>query len=278
MKVAAANLVLDVSVTGSAVVATGNSAVNSTTGNHARRMVKELLFEPDVHMIGMPIYHTHPIVQIPTEVILVDRIHFHTMRMHDFVQGWRDRMPDMWQGLDRILLAFALVIAGLTAVAGILFAAAPDVVSSIERQATTAPFRSVGLGIAGMAEMIGLMPLLSVTLIGLPLVPLVVLAILTFWLAGYLFGILAVSTHIFGSFLQAPTGTAGRLATFLAGLIVVALLNFIPILGWLVNLAIVLLGVGAILSTCWDINIRRRLTRTSAEKPDARQDPLSSSI
>jgi len=72
------------------------------------------------------------------------------------------------------------------------------------------------------------------------------LAILVLWTLAYLLAAYALALRLvlaLGS--PADPGIRGRIGALVAGVLVVALLNFIPFLGWMVNFALVLWGLGA---------------------------------
>ena len=77
-------------------------------------------------------------------------------------------------------------------------------------------------------------------------IPIAMLAIMALWIAGYIVGAYALSMRVLASFREAPATAAGRVVTLAVGLVITALLNFIPFLGWIINLAVVFLGLGAI--------------------------------
>jgi len=83
------------------------------------------------------------------------------------------------------------------------------------------------------------------TILGLPLVPFAVLAILVLWTLAYLLAAYVLSLRLLSA-LGGPAepATRGRVGALVVGVVVVALLNFIPFLGWMINLTLVLWGLG----------------------------------
>jgi hypothetical protein len=71
-------------------------------------------------------------------------------------------------------------------------------------------------------------------------------AIILAWLAGYLLGVYQVAARAAVAFGFAPVRVWQRIALVSAGVALGAVLNFIPVLGWLVNYGVLLLGLGAI--------------------------------
>jgi hypothetical protein len=109
-----------------------------------------------------------------------------------------------------------------------------------------APVKSMTLGLLGFSASIGLVPVSAMTLIGIPLIPIAILIAIAFWVIGYIVGIYALAVRVTGAFRDVPTSTGGRLLLLILAIIASILLNFIPVIGWLINLALVFLGLGAI--------------------------------
>lgn len=113
------------------------------------------------------------------------------------------------------------------------------------------------MGVLGLSALFGLVPVSALTIVGLPLIPLVLLALVLAWTLGYLLGVYSVAMRVVDAFREgtAPQGMAVRV---LAGLVVAVLLNFVPFLGWMLNVAVVLLGLGAITAALGEALLRGR--------------------
>ncbi len=122
----------------------------------------------------------------------------------------------------------------------------PDRLAKLQHSVADAPGRVLLLGIGGLSVLFGLVPITAMTIVGLPFVPVVLLAIVVAWTLGYALGAYSVAMRLWVGIggAENPSNLA-RLLGFAAGIIFVALLNFIPFVGWVVNFALVLLGVGA---------------------------------
>ncbi len=138
-------------------------------------------------------------------------------------------------------------MAFLVAVGAVTLAVAPAWSDRVRRTVEARPGASLLAGVFGLAALFGLVPVAVMTIIGIPLVPLVLAAILLGWMMSYLLGVYAVSlrlAHAFG--MGDPAGLMGRVLVLALGLLVAALLNFVPVLGWLINFFLLLTGAGAI--------------------------------
>ena len=109
------------------------------------------------------------------------------------------------------------------------------------------PGQSLLLGVIGLSVLFGLVPITGLTIVGLPFVPIVMLAIIVAWTLGYGLAAYSVAMRVWSGLGgdEAPS-TIARLSIFAAAIICIALLNFIPFVGWVVNYTLVLLGIGAI--------------------------------
>ena len=103
-------------------------------------------------------------------------------------------------------------------------------------------------GILGLSTLVGLIPVTAITVIGLPLVPFVILALILLWMLGYLTGVYTMGMALLegtGVVSEGP-GLGKRFLGLALGLVIATLLNFIQVLGGMINLAVGFLGVGAI--------------------------------
>ena len=92
----------------------------------------------------------------------------------------------------------------------------------------------------------GLVLVTALTIIGLPFVPIAILVIIATWFLGYALGAYSVAMRLWVGLGGADDpSNMTRLALLGGAIIFVALLNFIPFVGWVVNYTLVLLGVGA---------------------------------
>lgn len=182
-------------------------------------------------------------------------------------------MPDMWPSLATMFIGFVMTLAFLLVIAAVLLAVLPDAVEKLRTRASARPFQSIGLGVLGLGALVGLMPVVAITLIGIPLIPVLMLAIILFWSVGYLLGVYVLSWRVATALGRIEQSNATRLAALASGLVVLALLNFVPIVGWLINLVIVFLGLGGLVDWTLCALIERR---SAKEQHSADQQPSDS--
>ena len=250
VRLAAANVTVDGPITGSLVAAGGSIALNGVIGGEAVVTSGKLTFGPTAKIDGTLNYYAASPIDVPASVIPAGRITYHKIEASKALETARDTaeraMPGFWPTLASVIFGFVLVIALIMILGAMLLAFAPRKMDALEDEIATSPVKIMALGLLGLSMAFGLVPVSAMTLIGLPLVPVAIVIAVAVWILGYLVGTYALAMKVFGAFRHRATTMGGRLLVLAAGLIVLALLNFIPIIGWLINLAVILLGVGAI--------------------------------
>jgi hypothetical protein len=251
-RLAAGTIVIDAPVSGSLVAAGGSLTINGIVSGDARLTSNNLSFGKDAKINGVLTYYATAPITIPASVIAADRVHFEKLEVANAVNAvsetMRPDMPRFWPAIvTGIISAFALTIAFLVAFAAILFAFAPNQMELWKEEALKSPIKTIVFGVLGLSMTVGLVPVGAMTLIGIPFVPIAILAAIVFWIVGYIIGAYAFVWKIVSAFRAPPTTNLGRLFALALGFICIAALNFIPIIGWLFNLAIVFLGLGAII-------------------------------
>jgi hypothetical protein len=251
-RLAAGTVVIDAPVSGSLVAAGGSLTVNGVVSGDARLTSNNLSFGKDAKINGVLTYYAKEPITIPASVITADRVRFEKLEVANAVNAvsetMRPDMPRFWPAIvSGIISAFALTIAFLVAFAAILFAFAPNQMELLKEEALKSPVKTIVLGVLGLSMTVGLVPVGAMTLIGIPLIPIAMLAAFVFWVVGYIIGAYAFVWRIVSAFRTPPTTNPGRLFALTLGFIAIAALNFIPIIGWLFNLGIVFLGLGAVI-------------------------------
>ncbi len=201
-------------------------------------------------IIGNLTYSAAKPITIPASVIDPARVTFEQLTTQNGATTARETIkesvPTIWWSLTGALVAFALSIAFLAALAAALLAFMPERMEALKTEALKAPVKTTALGVLGLSTSIGLIPVGAMTLIGIPLIPFALLAAIVFWVLGYIIGTYALTTRLFEGYRAAPATMGSRLFGLVLGFIILALLNFIPVVGWLINLGVVFLGLGSI--------------------------------
>ena len=163
------------------------------------------------------------------------------MGMGEMDRDWHAPGPFAWSAGALLTLAFLLALGAAA------LALMPARIEALRARAAGRPWLVLLLGILGLSALIGLIPVSAATLIGLPLVPIAILALILLWTLGYLLGGYVVAMALLDGLRReaAPHGMAMRLGALALALLIAAMLNFVPILGWMANLVLGFLGIGA---------------------------------
>lgn len=250
-RIFAGSATLDAPISGALLAKAGALELNGTVAGDAELTVGHITFGPEARIGGMLTYLAREPIDIPSTVAPAERIRFQKLEPGGLFDGMREHMErpfrGFWPSVFGILAFFVVTIAFLVFVAAVAHAFAPNTTQQLRAQAIDHPFRSILLGGLGLSMLVGLVPVSALTLIGIPLIPIVILLILVVWIAGYLLGVYAVAWRVSTAFSSPPASLTGQLLVLTLGLILFALLNFIPFLGWLANLVVIFLGLGALL-------------------------------
>lgn len=226
-------------------------------------------FGPNASVGGQLVYATREPVDVPESVADPARIRFERMELDDFMSRSRDswdwpERPDMDVGPGAIFGALAATIGSFLLVGALFLAFAPALVSRLRKGILARPGQSALGGLIGLSMLFGSVPILAMTLIGIPLVPIAILLILIVWFLGYVLGAYSLGMGVArGMGLGEDPSIGVRLLVLAGTALVAAILNFIPIVGWLVNFVIVILGVGAMTAALFN----RLLPDTTVEGP-----------
>lgn len=243
-------VVIDGPVTGALTVTAGELTLNAAVTGDVLMLAETVHFGPEARILGRLTYTAADPITVPASVIAADRVTYRKLTVPemvtDFGQSWRDGQPMMPPA--RVMLSGALLLLTfLVAVGAVTLAMAPVWSDQVRRTVDARPGASLLAGVFGLAALFGLVPVVVMTIIGIPLLPLVLAAILLGWMMSYLLGVYSISLRLTRAFgLGDPAGLFARILVLALGLLVAALLNFVPILGWLLNFFLLLMGAGAI--------------------------------
>lgn len=142
----------------------------------------------------------------------------------------------------------------------VLLAAFPRFSRSVADRVRSDPLPTGGAGLVVLVGVPILLALLLITVVGIPVA----------LVGGLLFGVLLWVGYVYGSYsvgdwLVAMADVESRWVGLVVGLLVVALVTRVPVLGGLVSLAVVLLGVGAVAYNLGRRYDRRRRGGAAAE-------------
>jgi len=149
--------------------------------------------------------------------------------------------PDLGGALPWIgWFAFWLAVTLSAWVLGaLLLLIAPRAADALEARSRERIGPAIAIGIAIFLVLPIVAFLAAITLLGLPLAVAIGLALLPLWATAYV-----ASAYVIGRRVLKPP--RHRMLAFLAGLAILRVIAFVPVLGWLVGLAAVVFGLGLI--------------------------------
>jgi hypothetical protein len=249
-RLSGATIQIDGPVKGNLAALAGALEINSEINGDAMLSAGDLEFGPNARVGGMLTYSAPSRIDIPDSVATPDRVRFERLSLPktagDISDTARDSIWRFWPSFFGIVAGFIIALLFLVAVAALLLAFAPQTAENWRLRASERMWVSILFGGAGLAFLIGLVPVSGMTIIGAPLIPIVLFGVFALWVLGYLVGAYALGWRVTGGFRELPDTMTGRLVLVAITLVILAILNFIPLLGWLLNFAVVLLGIGAL--------------------------------
>ena len=243
-------LTIEGPVAGALTAFGGTVHLNAPVTGDAWIAAKTLSFGPNARIDGNLTLSADDDVVVPADVIpaaQITREEWNTREMYrEFDRSWDAvEMPllPVWLSL---FSAFLISTIFLLLLAAIFLTFMSERVDKMRRRVTLQPLQTFLLGVIGLSALFGMVPVTALTVIGLPFVPFALLLIIVAWTLGYLLAAYAIAYRLWVAFDGGDTPSmVMRLVMIALAVVVVAVLNFIPFVGWVVNYTLVLLGVGA---------------------------------
>ncbi len=232
-----------------ALTVTGRDVIlNAPVTGDVRILAQTLTFGPEAVITGALTYTTEDETDVPERVAPAARVTFEPFTGERIWEEWDEMGEDIpaLPTFASVLFAFVITLLFFLALGALVLGFMPKRLARMSGSIASAPGRSLMLGVIGLSVLFGLVPITGLTIVGLPFVPVVILAIVVAWILGYALGAYSIAMRIWAGFGGADDPShITRLLVFAAALIVVALLNYIPFVGWVANYTLVLLGTGA---------------------------------
>ncbi len=227
----------------------GQSVVlNAQVDGDVWLVAEDVTFGPDAVILGELLYSSDDQISVPERVISPDRVRFERMQPLQLATRMRDGWTEypVLPAFMSVFAFFLLSLAFFVALAAIFQSFLPKPLHQMQQAVQSRPGQVFLWGVIGLSMLFGMVPIVALTVFGLPLVPIVLLAIVAVWTLGYALGAYAIAQRLLQAFADRDDPSKlVRLVAFAGVLIAVAVLNFIPFLGWVANYTLVLLGIGA---------------------------------
>lgn len=250
-------------VTGALFVTGRDVILNAPIEGDVFVAAQTLSFGPDAVVGGALTYSTPEKLLVPERVADDARVTFERYSGGKIIAEWEDVRKDMpaFPTFASMMFGFFLSLFFFVALAALMLAFMPLRLARMRKSIAKAPGQTLMLGLVGLSVLFGLVPIIVLTIVGIPFVPIVLLAIVVAWTLGYALGAYSVAMRIWsGLGGEEDPSTLARLLVFAAAITAIALLNYIPFVGWVANYTLVLLGLGA---------MTRALFQSMISTPDA---------
>jgi hypothetical protein len=236
-------------VTGALSIIAQDVILNAPVAGDVLILAKTISFGPQAVVGGSLTYSAKNKIAVPERVAPGERVVYKRPSGRIDWDAYRDVSPEflVFPVFASILSGFVISLLFFLALGALMLGFMPKRLERMRQGVVSAPSQTFLLGIVGLSMLFGMVPITGLTIVGLPLVPIIVLVIVTVWILGYALGAYTVAMRIWSGFGgEGDPSNISRLLVFAAGITAIALLHFIPFVGWVANYTLVLLGIGAI--------------------------------
>ena len=207
-------------------------------GGSVQIRAEQIRFVDGARIDGTLVLWSEQPIEVPASVAPADRVQTHK------VEAPEPAAPSV---MPKLLLAGGgAILFVLVALAAGLAWAAPSGLEQARLAVRDRPGRTTLVGLIALAALLGSVPVAAITLVGLLLLPVLAIVVPVLLALGYLTGAYGVGRTVIA--LTGADPRPGRLVAFagiVLGIIVLALLQLIPLIGWWLGLVVLVAGLGA---------------------------------
>lgn len=259
VRLGGAAVTLSAPVTGSALISAETLSLDAVVSGDFAFTGRSISFGPNARILGTLRIAAPEAIAVPESVASADRVSFIKVDTPEVTRQTAETAMIATHGVGNWLWApigwwVALIVVGLIAIA-----AAPRFTRSIETVSTDRFWPTLGLGLIALCTLVGLVPVLAITLVGLLLVPFALLFDALIFIGAYIAGAYLATRRLSQGFVKAE-GNGARLILLVVAVILAGLVGHVPVLGWFVGPVLTLYGLG--------ILVRQRFARPP-QAPDA---------
>ena len=231
-------------VAGSAIIGAEFLRLDGAVTGDLALAAREVDFGAEAQIAGQLILYeeTPGTLDVPESVAPADRIIRHEIEEWDGAYGDFE-LIDRGEAVTGFLISVLIV----ALIAAVIAALAPETMADMRRRLLGRPGRSLLTGFVALSALAGSGLILALTVIGLLLTPAMVFLSILAGVLGYVVGAYALGVAILSATgRHTPESTGDRALSAGVGALVAGLVGLIPVLGWILVLALVLTGLGAI--------------------------------
>lgn len=246
LRVSGSNVALTGPVSGYALVSGDDVTIEGVITGDLRLSAQDVEFSENARVDGMLILYEEEAGELSVPAGLVPEDRIERRDIAELSEGAADLQLWDWRAALIDLLEWVLII---TVIAALIASFAPRKLGDLRRNILARPSRSLLFGFLTLSALMGAAIVLIVTGFGVgvlfALVSLIVALLAGF--AGYIVGAYAVGVWLLMLVRKRePDNFAVRVLAAVMGVLVVALIAMVPVLGWLFVMFVALVGAGAI--------------------------------
>lgn len=260
-RIVGATVSVDGLLEGALLASGGTIRLNNVIEGDVRLAGSKISFGENARIQGRLDYSAPAPVAIPEAVIPSNRVTYQPLSRKDVYKDMQDAVdksiPGFWPSLATRLLSLLVLLAFFLITAAVFLAFTPRKVEQLRSRAREHGWRSLVYGFLGLSTLVGAIPVSIMTIVGIPFVPLVMLALVLFWMLSYLLGTYVIAIRVWESMDINPDSVFSKLLILASGLLALMIVNMIPILGWMINIGVMLFGLGALTYLLMERIVRR---------------------
>ncbi len=292
-RIAARSVDIDADLAGSLLAVAQDVTVNGTITGDVMLAVDNLTFGPNARIDGLLSYVGPQDIEIPESVISADRVTHRRIAgaalsslarmtaageaLHDLRENGAVRTAaeiaagkeavkiagEMTFGHDEdnvwaLLAGFLVTLIAYVIIAAIFFNFAPARTEAVRARLMAKPFASLCYGFLALSMLVGAVPVAAITIVGVVLIPFVILLIVAACILSYLVAAYAFAWGILSRIKPISPSLTNKLLATAAGIVLLSMTHYLWFFGWIINLAVVLTGLGAIAAFCGKRAMARR--------------------
>ncbi|PRX07270.1 UNVERIFIED_ORG: hypothetical protein BCL66_11386 [Martelella mediterranea] len=290
-RIAARSVEIDSDLAGSLLAVAQDVTINGTITGDVMLAVDNLTFGPDAKIAGLLSYVGPQDIEIPESVIAADRVIHRRVAgaalsslaqmtaageaLHDLRENGTVRTAaEIAAGKEAVKIAgeetfghddgfwallagFLVTLIAYVIVAAIFFNFVPERTEATRARLMAKPLASLCYGFLALSMLVGAVPVAAITIVGIVFIPFVVLAIFVACVLAYLVAAYAFAWAILSRIKPISPSLTNKLLATAAGIVLLSMTHYLWFFGWIINLAVVLMGLGALAAVCG----RRMLSR-----------------
>lgn len=231
-------------IEGAALISAQTATLGSAVKGDLSFIGENLAFGPGARVDGKVTIRAPRPIAVPASVAAADRVTFEQLVTPDYASeagktaehAVRSIWPAVWGiGLWWLLL-FVIGVVVITL--------SPRLTQSLQSTGATRPFRRIAAGLVTFAAVIGLVPVLVLTIFGVFLVPFALVFVVLACAVAHLTGAYLMGVRVARA-LTSVESNLKRVVVLAVSIVVMGLLGMIPVIGWLLTLVLLCFGFGA---------------------------------